>query len=150
MNEKIKKILLVESNHYLSMALMVALSTGLVDRAVLNVSRSCYQALYAVKTQPVDLVIVNNQLPCMSGPELISEIHKINPNIPAIVISEFETDHLPSRNGHINYDDLSKPYGLAKIYETVTSALQLDASNGKHIPKLSSEGKAKIKAKSVF
>lgn len=136
MNEKLKRILLVESDQFLSMNLVVALSTGLVDRAVINICRTCENALATIRRQQTDLVIVNNQLICHSGGNFVSELHRIIPDMPVIFLTNAKENvamGITENDKYINIEDLSQQQGLGNIYETVFSALRMNGHNNKSI-----------------
>ncbi len=75
-----------------------------------------------------DLVMLDVNLPTMSGLEVLKEIKKVNKTIPVIVISGFvstENAIQAIREGAFEY--LTKPFELKKLVDTVNRACGLTA-----------------------
>lgn len=70
----------------------------------------------------IDLVISDVHMPVMTGPELVSEVRKINPALPVIVLNS-----IPDRDLTPNFKDqattcLDKPFNLREIRAAVMRA----------------------------
>jgi DNA-binding NtrC family response regulator len=74
---------------------------------------------------PPDLLVVDQQLPDGSGLELIPELHRINDNAKAIVVTGF-----PSLDSAVKaikdgvYDYLTKPFALEDLRRTIANGLR--------------------------
>jgi CheY-like chemotaxis protein len=98
----------------------------------------------------VDLVISDVHMPLMDGPALVSELRKLNPDLPVIVLNSIPDRDVPSP---VREDRaiicVNKPFSLLEIRQTITrlrpgvagdepgEALNLDAhAIGGHSPLL--------------
>jgi DNA-binding response OmpR family regulator len=85
-------------------------------------------ALKAIESQPVDLMIVDLNLPDGSGAELLSALRKRHPLASAIVITgapSVETAVSALRHGAVDF--LSKPFNAEEFLGRVRSALERNA-----------------------
>lgn len=78
------------------------------------------QAIDVALATPIDLILMDIQMPVMGGYDATNEIRKYKPNIPIVALSAnaFEEDinksSLAGMNGH-----LSKPLQIEKLYATL-------------------------------
>ncbi|PIR12688.1 MAG: two-component system response regulator, partial [Flavobacteriales bacterium CG11_big_fil_rev_8_21_14_0_20_35_7] len=53
-----------------------------------------YEAIEMVALKPFDIVLLDENMPGLSGLETLSEIKSINPNLPVIMITKSEEEFL--------------------------------------------------------
>ncbi len=123
MSEKTKKILLIENDPYLGTTLVWALASGLGDNAVIEISNTSDEALIILTKQKFDLVISEHHMPRISCLELLTKIREIQPEISAILISDFGPDILDKEIHELIDGFISKPFGLEKLFELVKETL---------------------------
>jgi CheY-like chemotaxis protein len=58
------------------------------------------EGLQALKNHPIDLVIVDNRMPGMTGTELAQEIKRVNRNLPVLMFSD--SGEAPTTSGSID------------------------------------------------
>lgn len=84
-----------------------------------------------VKNQKIDLVLLDFNMPLMDGFEALSEIKKINSDLPVIILTAFGTNERvieAMKNGA--YDYMEKPFELAEFLIIVERAIKyLDLLN---------------------
>lgn len=84
-----------------------------------------------VKNQKMDLVLLDFNMPLMDGFEALSEIKKINSDLPVIILTAFGTNERvieAMKNGA--YDYMEKPFELAEFLIIVERAIKyLDLLN---------------------
>jgi len=77
------------------------------------------RGLELMNTGGIDLVISDVHMPLMDGPALVSELRKINPDLPVIVLNS-----IPDRDLPVQHDDaiacVNKPFDLQEIRRTIT------------------------------
>jgi len=119
-----KKILIVDDNDFLRELLTTVLrSHGYRVQA----SHDGFSGLRALDKTPYDLLITDNQMPGMSGIELIEEICSRDMNIKIILISGDLTKEVLERveeKGVIIC--LTKPFPLNLMMETVGRVLEVE------------------------
>lgn len=83
------------------------------------------------KGHPFDLVILDIIIPDgMGGEDTLKELLKIDPDIKAIVTSGYaENDVLLNFKNYGFHESIQKPFNLPKIYEKVTTTLQMKNKN---------------------
>ena len=78
------------------------------------------RGLEYVNEGQVDLVISDIHMPVMSGPELVVELRKINPDLPVIVMNSIpdrEDGRAPSADGATVC--VNKPFDLSELREAI-------------------------------
>ena len=79
------------------------------------------RGLEYMDTGDVDLVISDVHMPLMDGPALVSELRKLNPNLPVIVLNSIPDRDLP---GPVQQDRavacVNKPFDLQEIRRTIS------------------------------
>jgi two-component system, NtrC family, response regulator AtoC len=83
------------------------------------------EAVLKVRSSIFHLVILDMKMPRMNGIEALKEIHKINPDIPVVIITAFGTSNIASkamREGA--YDYFVKPFNVSEIRIVVKRAIE--------------------------
>lgn len=78
------------------------------------------EAVEIVRTQPVDLVLMDMKMPVMDGRTATSEIRKFNAEIPIIALTAhaFDADRIAALKADCD-DYLVKPINGAKLMQTL-------------------------------
>lgn len=82
------------------------------------------EALTAVVEHPIETVITDIRMPGMSGFTLLEEIHRVNPDLPVILMTcnaELDTAVKAIKKGA--FDFLIKPYNVLQLLHAVKKAL---------------------------
>ncbi len=78
---------------------------------------------YLQENQNVDLVMLDVNLPTMSGLEVLKQIRQVKSEVPVIVISGFvSTENAIEAMREGAYEYLTKPFQVSKLLETVNKA----------------------------
>jgi two-component system, NtrC family, nitrogen regulation response regulator GlnG len=78
---------------------------------------------YLQENQNVDLVMLDVNLPTMSGLEVLKQIRQVKSGVPVIVISGFvSTENAIEAMKEGAYEYLTKPFQVSKLLETVNKA----------------------------
>lgn len=75
--------------------------------------------MFGAADPPFDLVVVDWQMPGVSGEQVLKSLREVDPNLPMILISGYSTEDLASSDPHIIR--LQKPMTLAQLREAVQS-----------------------------
>ena len=87
------KILVVDDDAILRTLLVRLLKKIKKDFQIMTAADGC-MALEALKVTPVDLVLTDYQMPEMDGMEAFTEIKKLYPDLPIIMMSGYGDDKL--------------------------------------------------------
>ncbi|CAH58056.1 response regulator [Ehrlichia ruminantium] len=121
-NNTTKNILLIEDED----PVRIFATKALVKKGFNVIDINCGdKAIDIIKNQNIDIVISDVVMPKISGPEIIDQILKIQPNIKVIFISGYAEEVF---NKHSNIDAskinfLSKPFTLKQLTEKVSEIL---------------------------
>lgn len=120
-SEEIKKILVVSTDDEL---------TDRVRKLKLEfplevvVRQGSYETLQALRRQRTNLVLLDYEIPLMSGKEMIELVHKSYPDIPVIVlINELTTEEKKAIIEAGAFDYLSHPVDFDELKEKITNVL---------------------------
>ncbi|MEW5799355.1 MAG: response regulator transcription factor [Bacteroidota bacterium] len=94
------------------------------DFSILGTFSSVEEALQNSELQLADIILLDIQLPGMSGVDGIAAIHKINPHVPIVMATVNEDDDTivtALRNGAIGY--LSKRVSTTELISSIRSAV---------------------------
>ena len=124
-----KPVLLIDDEEQILNAYrMILRSSGIND--VLSISDS-REVLPALATQPVALIVLDLQMPHLSGMELLPKIVREFPHIPVILVTandEIDTVVECMKMGAFDY--MVKPVDASRLVASVKKALDLcDLSN---------------------
>jgi DNA-binding NtrC family response regulator len=81
------------------------------------------QALRIVRTQPIDLVTLDLNMPGLTGIEVLKEIKKLKPDMEVVIITALAT--LPNAQKAIQYgasDFLSKPFHVSEVITVIKNS----------------------------
>ncbi|QGR02407.1 response regulator [Ehrlichia ruminantium] len=122
-NNTTKNILLIEDED----PVRIFATKALIKKGFNVIDINCGdKALEIIKSQHIDIVISDVVMPKISGPEIIDQILKIQPNIKVIFISGYAEEVF---NKHSNIDAskinfLSKPFTLKQLTDKVSQILE--------------------------
>lgn len=95
MSKDAPSVLVVEDHAVFTTALLHMLQKGNIE--VKDVAVSAEDALQKLTDIQVDLVLVDISLPHMSGLELVTEVNKLYPELPCMVLSGHVASHYVRR-----------------------------------------------------
>ncbi len=116
-----KNILLVDDDKDLSQSLANLFDTDKFSFQILDDGTEVEQ--FVSENKDLDLVMLDVNLPSMSGLDVLKQIRKVNDSLPVIVISGFVSteDAIEAmREGAFEY--LTKPFQIEKLIDTVNKA----------------------------
>ena len=93
------------------------------------------EALAAFLDGPLDLVLIDLQIPVTKGSSLAHFIREVSPNIPVILIAgaDEETVRKQTKGGTI-YSVIFKPFEIIDFEKTVRGALELKKAESPFVP----------------
>jgi two-component system cell cycle sensor histidine kinase/response regulator CckA len=77
--------------------------------------------------EKIDLIISDVIMPGITGPALIAEIRKTNPNVKVIFMSGYAEEAFSKENDLQDFHFLSKPFTLNQLAKTVKDVLSLES-----------------------
>lgn len=86
------------------------------------------QALEALQKNQPDIILSDLMMPQMNGIEFLSQVKKIFPNIPFIIMTAFatlDTASQATQNGAFDY--IVKPFEISKIYDALEKAVMANS-----------------------
>lgn len=130
-NKRKQRVLFVDDDADVLDGLRVALRKAPFDSIFVN---SPYKALEMIETDPIDVVVTDEQMPEMSGSELLASVRMRNPEIIRIILSgQANKDNLISAvNAGQIQKFLQKPISsidLLDVLRIYLSDLKLSATN---------------------
>ncbi len=131
--KKVKKILLVDDDKDLSLSLANLFDPGKFNFDFLDDSTSVEE--YVQSHDDLDLVMLDVNLPTLSGLEVLKKIKKENNKLPVIVISGFvSTENAMEAMREGAYEYLTKPFNIEKLVDTVNKAVNNSSSKSPFKP----------------
>jgi len=116
-----KNILLVDDDKDLSQSLANLFDTKKFNFRFLDDGTEVGQ--FVSENNDLDLVMLDVNLPSLSGLDVLKEIKQINENLPVIVISGFvSTEDAIEAMKEGAYEYLTKPFQIEKLVDTVNKA----------------------------
>jgi two-component system nitrogen regulation response regulator NtrX len=117
------KILVVDDDPALLCALSEALGHYFPDLLILT-AQSVTAGISLLKEADVDLVIADILMPGMNGPDLLQEMERMAPNVPAIMMTG-----LPENSGYLvpkqTVQIIHKPFDMRAFAALVREALHM-------------------------
>jgi DNA-binding response OmpR family regulator len=87
------------------------------------------EAIFIAESEPVDVVILDKEMPGMNGLEVLSFFRRRSPSLPIIFITAFggrEDEDESRRRGAWRY--IEKPFRVATVVDAVHSVLEKSSS----------------------
>jgi DNA-binding NtrC family response regulator len=131
MNVKPKVLIVDDEERFRSTMRKLLLAEGLEA----STCGSAMQALEELRKNHYDIVILDVQMPDMTGVEALPEIKQVDPDIEVIVLTghaSVDTARSIIKNGA--YDYLLKPYSMETLLEKIESAFDRKLARKKLIP----------------
>jgi len=126
-------VLLAEDELYVRLTVSFALEeAGMEVTAVDNGARALeHLDDTALKDRPVDLLVTDLQMPCMTGMELIRKLRERGLKLPVLVLSAWATREMLSRIRELwSVDFLEKPFEARDLMSRVNQLLQSPCGTG--------------------
>jgi two-component system nitrogen regulation response regulator GlnG len=83
-------------------------------------------AISVIKKEIPDLVLMDIEMPGLSGLEAIQQVKAIYPQMPVIIITAFgTTERVIAAMKYGAYEYLEKPFDVGRLKEVVTEALEM-------------------------
>lgn len=128
MSEQMHKILIVDDEQNMRVALFEALSRNGHDVAV---AEDGGMALEMIARNPPDLVVTDIKMPGMDGLELLRQVKALLPALPVVIMTGFATvDTAVEAMKQGAFDYLLKPFPVEVIEETVARVFALGCRLG--------------------
>jgi two-component system nitrogen regulation response regulator GlnG len=121
------KLLVIDDEPSVLYALERSLSSELLEVVT---AATAQEGLRQVRVAQPDVVVLDLRLPDMPGLEVHTQIRKLDPRLPVIVITAFATTETAieaMRSGAFEY--LVKPVDFRRLLEVVTNALEVSRLN---------------------
>ena len=85
-----------------------------------------HEAMDVLRTEPVDLVVTDIQMPRMNGLVLLAYINTYHPSIPCMIMTSYSTSRLKSKvpRGVLRF--FEKPFKADDLAQAVVAALERD------------------------
>jgi len=116
------RILIVEDEKLIGWSIANVLHKLGYDTAVITCGKRAKEILL---TTEFDFVITDLHLPSFSGLEIVSDVKKMNFNIPVLLISTLEEDEIHTLHKKYNIDYIiPKPFDLTQITSIVQNCLE--------------------------
>ncbi|VAW23704.1 hypothetical protein MNBD_BACTEROID01-1738 [hydrothermal vent metagenome] len=118
-----RTILIAEDdlNNYILMQFIIKRTGAKILRA--NNGKEALDIVNKLKN--VDAILMDYQMPVMSGAEAIIKIRRVNKNVPIIVISGYSPRDLKSMSASNGYNEtLTKPIQVDKLLGTIERHFQ--------------------------
>ena len=118
-------ILLVDDEPAVLQSLSAALDWSEYGFSQIHTANSAKEALSIMEKKPIDLIILDIQMPGMTGLEMLKKIRSRYPGTHCILISAYSKFEYAKEALQLNVENyLLKPVDIAELHETVTRAAE--------------------------
>jgi two-component system response regulator YesN len=126
-------ILLTDDEQIVIDSLKFILNKNFPDQITILSALSGSDAVYTARTQKIDIMFMDINMPGLNGLEAINEIKQFNPEIIIIILSAFDRFQYAQKAVELGaYKYLTKPVNRSLIIETVRGAIsKIDETRGK-------------------
>ena len=122
-----KRILIVDDNKVFLDALSLFFSCQLPECALLKAANGM-QAIEAMETMPVDLILTDLNMPVVSGYQLIEYVKKNLPSAPVLGMTSVRTPDVEERLRRLGVSScIEKPFDLDEVAHRISAALEQPA-----------------------
>ncbi|NOX97979.1 MAG: response regulator [Nitrospirae bacterium] len=96
----------------------------LQDKYIVDLACSGEEAVKKAKKEVPDLVLLDNILPGMNGPDVLKEIHRINRYTPVIMVTNIDSAQVAVELMKLGaYDYINKPFNTNQVLDLIGKAL---------------------------
>ena len=124
-----KRILIVDDNKVVLEAISLFFSCQLPECSVLKAANGA-QAIEAMETMPVDLILTDLNMPVVSGYQLIEYVKKNLPFAPVLGMTSVRTPDVEERLRRLGVSScIEKPFDLEEVAQSISAALEQPAQS---------------------
>ena len=117
-----KKILIVDDEENVRYSFKKFFRDG---HTTISEAKNGNEAISLLKKETFDLVLMDIEMPGLSGLEAIQHVKKMHPNLPVIIMTAFgTTERVIAAMKYGAFEYIEKPFDLDRLKEIVKEALE--------------------------